>query len=347
MILSGLISRIKGILMFERLRRESKKYIKKDGFLIDKDTIFLVFIPATDYYYLPYFQLYQYQNVFVRFSYINSNEFILKTFRKISSNFLYGQYSKIKYDPLKKYVAFFDGQYSVCSKGFKQYLQSKYPGCKIIFHLGDLLSTHKNIKIEEIKAFSDMVVTYDHNDADNNNLAYHSDPYSVLPAAMLNSNKEKSQIIFYGLAKNRAKEIVQVYDKLNSSGVKCDFGIPDLSAEYCETRPELAHATFIPYLEYLKRVKSTDCILEIIQGGSRGCTFRTWEAVAYNKRLITNNVSVKDEEFYNPQYIQVIDSFDTIDIEWLQQDIEVDYGYADKLSPKACFEFYLESLKDI
>jgi len=347
MIISGLISRIKGILMFERLRMEAKKYIKKDGYLIDKDTVFLVFIPATDYYYLPYFQLYQYKNVYVRFSYINSNEFILKTFRKLSSNFLYGHYSKIKYDSSKRYVAFFDGQYSVCSQGFKHYLLNKYPGCKIVFHLGDLLSTHKNIKINEIKGFSDMVVTYDHNDADNNNLVYHSDPYSLLPSEMLKTNKEKSQVIFYGLAKNRVKDILQVYDMLKANGMKCDFGIPDLSAEDCESRPELANATFIPYLEYLKRVKSTDCILEIIQGGSRGCTFRTWEAVAYNKRLITNNKSVKDEAFYNPQYIQVIDSFDTIDIDWLQQDIKVDYNYAEKLSPKACFEFYLESLKEI
>ena len=346
MNLSGLKSRFKGIYTFERLRHQTKKYIKEEEYLIDKDTVFLVFVPATDYYYLPYFQLYQFKNVFVHFSYINSNELILKTLRKISSNLIYGQYTKKKYDPTKKYIAFFDGQYSLCSQGFKQYLLSKYPGCKIVFHLGDLLSTHKNIHIDEIKEFSDMIVTYDHNDADNNGLTYHSDPYSQLPAPMLQSNTPKSNIVFFGLAKNRAKEILKVYDVLKEHSVSCMFNVPDLSDSDCETRPELAGGQFKPYLDYLKVVQSSDCILEIIQGGSRGGTFRTWEAVVYNKKLITNNQSIKDEPYYNPDYIQVIDSLDSIDIDWLMRDIVVDFGFAEKMSPRACFEFYLEVLKN-
>ena len=54
--------------------------------------------------------------------------------------------------------------------------------------------------------------------------------------------------------------------------------------------------------------------------------------------------SVKDEEFYNPQYIQVIDSIDSLDMEWLKNDVKVDYGYSGKLSPRSCFEYYLSML---
>ena len=346
MILSGLINRIKGIRMFEQLRQESKSFITKGDYLLNKDMFFFVYLPATDYYYLPYFQLYQYENVHVEFSYINSNEFFLRTLRKISSDLLYHRYTKQKYDPNKKYVFFFDGQYSLCSKGFKSYLQNKYPGCKIVFHLGDLLSTHKNINIKEIKEFSDLVVTFDHNDADNNGLTYHSDPYSVLPPGLLKSQRPECRLIFYGYAKNRVKEIMAVYDKMKAKGIRCDFSIPDLNADDCVKRPELANAQFTPYLEYLKRVQNADCILEIIQGGSRGCTFRTWEAVVYNKKLITNNQSVKEEQFYNPQFIQVIESFDSIDIDWLQREAKVDYGFIDKLSPKACFDFYMKCIEN-
>lgn len=346
MALSGLISRLKGIYTFEKLRHKAEKYVKREEYLIDENTEFLVYVPATDYYYLPYYQLYRYKNVHVRFSYINSNELILKTMRKISSNLVYKRYTKQKYEPNKKYVVFFDGQYSLCSEGFKAYLQNKYPGCKLIFHLGDLLSTHKNIHIEEIKQFSDLVVTYDHNDADANGLTYHSDPYSILPSGLLNVPKEKSHMIFYGYAKDRANTLLKIYDRMKESGLRCDFGIPDLKEEDCLNRPELADAQFTPYLDYLGKVQSSDCILEIIQGGSRGCTFRTWEAVVYNKKLVTNNQSVKEEVFYNPDYIQVIDSFDSLDLNWLKKDVRVNYQFAEQLSPKACFEFYLKCLNN-
>lgn len=346
MTIARLNKRINSILTFELLRYRSKKYVHRGGYLIDKNTVFLVFLPATDYYYLPFFQLYQYENVVVDFSYVNSNKMLTALMRRVSSDAKYRKFSKTKYDKNKKYVIFFDGQYSLGSLDFREYLQRKYPGCKIIFHLGDLIATKKGINIDDIKEFSDLVVTFDHNDANKHNLMYHPDPFSRLPSEMLMASQKKSQIIFYGYAKNRAKEILRVYDVMKANHINCDFSIPDIREEDCISRPELANANYTPYLNYLKIVQNTDCILEIIQKGSLGCTFRTWEAVVYNKRLITNNQSVREEKFYNPQYIQVIDSMDDIDVDWLKENVKVDYEYAELLSPKACFEFYLECLKN-
>lgn len=346
MILTILRRRIQLTYMFERLRSKTKGFIQKgEECLADKDTEFLVFLPATDYYYLPYFQLFQYKNVHVEFSFSNGTLAISKLLGLFSFQSPYKKYSKVKYDQKKKYIIFFDGQYALASSEFRHYLQQEYPGCKIIFHLGDLIKTKTGIDIDNIKAFADLVVTYDHNDADENQLTYHADPYSQLPKEMVDGQYEKSGIIFYGFAKNRATEIMQVYDKLKNNHITCDFSIPDLDEEFTKERPELANAHFTPYLEYLKRVQGTDCLLEIIQKGSRGCTFRTWEAIAYNKKLITNNPSVVDEKFYNPQFIQVIDSIDSLDVDWIKQDVKVDYGFADDLSPRACFEYYLGQLK--
>ena len=251
----------------------------------------------------------------------------------------------VKYDKNKEYVLFFEGQYTLASLEFRKYLRLKYPRCKIIFHLGDFIKTKTGIDIDNIKAFADFVVTYDHNDANEYQLTYHANAYTSLPKEMLDGQFERCDIIFYGYAKNRADDIMRVYDKLKFSHIKCDFNIPDLKKEYSINRPELANAHFTPYLEYLKRVQNTDCILEIIQKGSRGCTFRTWEAIAYNKKLITNNPCVVEEKFYNPQFIQVIDTIDSLDVDWIKQDVKVDYGFADDLSPRACFEYYLEQLR--
>ena len=346
MNISQYIYRLSCIITFEKLRYKIRKYIKKEGYFINEDIEFLVFLPANDFYYLPYFQLYNYKNVQVSFSYVNSNTIITSIFKKLPRFLKYRKYTKAKYVPSKKYVLFFDGLYSLASLDFREYIREKYFGCSIIFHLGDLLATKKGISINDIKEFSDLVVTFDHNDAERYGLLCHADPYSVLNRDMLNVSGEKTQLIFYGYAKDkdRAQWILQVYDKMRAHNVKCDFSVIGLNDEDIQKRPELADASFTPYLDYLSKVQSSDCLLEILQDGMSGATFRTWEAVVYNKKLITNNQSVKDEEFYNPQYIQVIDSIDSLDMEWLKNDVKVDYGYSGKLSPRSCFEYYLSML---
>ena len=175
-----ILRRVSDILAFQKLRCKTRKYIKSEGYLIDENMVFIVNLPATDYYYLPYFQLYQFKNVFVNFSYVNSNKHIDSVLKKLSKGSVYKKYLKVEYDSSEQYVIFFDGQYTLCSNEFRQILKEKYPECKIIFHLGDLIETKKGINIEDIKAFSDLTVTYDHNDADNYGLTYHPDPYCNL-----------------------------------------------------------------------------------------------------------------------------------------------------------------------
>lgn len=346
MNLSEFKIRINAIYLFEWLRRKTKKYIQKgDGCLVDKDIVFLVFLPATDYYYLPYFQLYQFKNVFVDFSYVNSNLFISKLQSLFTPQSPYKKFAKVKYDKTKKYVIFFDGQYALATHEFRQYLQQEYPGCQIIFHLGDLIRTKKGIDIEDIKAFADFVVTYDHNDADNYELNYHPDAYSKLPEQLLKEDKlGHSALLFHGFARNREETIIESYDYLIKNGIDCVFNVPGLSKEALLSRPELSKSKNTPYIQYLKYVQKTDCIFEVLQKGSQGCTFRTWEAVVYNKKLLTNNPSVKDEPFYNPKFIKVFTSPEDIDVEWLKTPIQVDYNFAEKLYPEACFQFYVNSL---
>jgi len=51
---------------------------------------------------------------------------------------------------------------------------------------------------------------------------------------------------------------------------------------------------FMPYEENLEYIKRSKCLLEIMQEGGNGYILRTCEAVAYNKKIITNNKILKD-----------------------------------------------------
>ena len=84
------------------------------------------------------------------------------------------------------------------------------------------------------------------------------------------------------------------------------------------------------------------CIFDATEKKQNGVTLRYFEAVCYNKKLITDNDFVKQLPFYNPDFIQVYDKVENIDIEWIKRDIKVDYGYDGRFSPV----HFLQKLKN-
>ena len=70
----------------------------------------------------------------------------------------------------------------------------------------------------------------------------------------------------------------------------------------------------IPLKNLLELYKETRIIVDIVQGNQSGLSFRVFEAIALEKKIITNNPNIKNYNFYNPNNILVIDDelqFDT------------------------------------
>lgn len=63
--------------------------------------------------------------------------------------------------------------------------------------------------------------------------------------------------------------------------------------------------------DYLGRSK---VFVDIVRFGHHGLSFRVFEALAYQHKLITTNQSVKQYDFYNPQNILVVDNTENIEI---------------------------------
>ena len=83
----------------------------------------------------------------------------------------------------------------------------------------------------------------------------------------------------------------------------------------------------------LYRTIRANCSLDINQDGGTGFTSRFIEAVLYNKRLVTDNVFVKESKFYNPKYIQCVSNFDDMDTKFITNEELVDYNYKGEFSP--------------
>ncbi len=70
----------------------------------------------------------------------------------------------------------------------------------------------------------------------------------------------------------------------------------------------------IPLKKLLDLYTETKIIVDIVQGNQSGLSFRVFEAMGLQKKIITNNPNVKNYNFYNPNNILVIDKelqFDT------------------------------------
>lgn len=71
---------------------------------------------------------------------------------------------------------------------------------------------------------------------------------------------------------------------------------------------------------------------------------RFYEAVFYNKLLITNNKTAIQSNLYDENYMQVVDNCNGIDIQKLKTSTKVNYHYQGDYSP---VQFILSLMKYI
>lgn len=97
---------------------------------------------------------------------------------------------------------------------------------------------------------------------------------------------------FVGFEKGRR----QVLDQLEQSltGYKCFFKVVNDIKE-C-----------ISYEENILNIAKSKCLVDIVQEGQEGITLRPLEALAFKKKLITNNKKILESDFYSPNNVFIL-----------------------------------------
>lgn len=230
--------------------------------------------------------------------------------------------------------------------GFLNYLKQKYEKGKFVIILSNPINENSVQKLSYLKEMFDLIITWDKEDAEKYNLNYHQSHYSKLP---IDANKTiKSDVFFIGAEKGRLDKILKVYELLKENGFTCDFNIVGVKDSQKVYEDEIKYNIPIPYVEVIKRVQNSKCILEILQNGQSAPTLRTLEAITYNKKLLTNNISILNETFYSKEYISVFSDVNTIDLNFLRRNIgEIDYNYYESISPKALLNFIDDYFRNV
>ena len=89
----------------------------------------------------------------------------------------------------------------------------------------------------------------------------------------------------------------------------------------------------IAYKEIIHNINKSNCILELLQPGQHQQTVRYFEAVCYNKKLLTNNENIYSLPYYDERYMKVFKKVDDIDFEWIKKEENIDYHYTNDFSP--------------
>jgi hypothetical protein len=230
--------------------------------------------------------------------------------------------------------------------GYVKYLKNKYFNSKFVCFFQDLISEHKNIDVLHIKNIFDLVITYDQNDAKKFEINYHPTVYSNYIVTD-NNNISKTDVYFLGADKNRLNKIIEIYSYLQSLGLKCSFYITNVKPENQFDYIGIHYIKSMTYEENLQHVLKSECVLEIMQENAQGFTMRTWEAIMYDKKLLTDNVEIKKATFYNASNILVFSELNSIVKNKNFFDniaCKANYDYKDEISPLKLLEFITDKL---
>ncbi len=189
----------------------------------------------------------------------------------------------------------------------------------------------------------DKVLTYDRFDAEEYGFTWFGySYYSEMPYEI--TDRQPYDAYFVGIDKgNRGKTISSLYSFLVKNNVNVCFDVPRPKKNAQEDFPYIKKG--IPYSEVLGKVNCTNTLIEILQSGQQSQSLRYFEAVKFNKKLLTNNRHLSELPYYDERYMRFFETEDDIDIEWVKKVEEIDYGYKGEFSPLH-LEQFLKSIED-
>lgn len=173
--------------------------------------------------------------------------------------------------------------------------------------------------------FFDKVFSFDKNDAETHgfelitNYNYFAD-YPLI-------TKTEYDLVYLASYDNRMLKAIEIAKKVRNFGKKPQFFVTGKKSWKKKiSNPDKEFMTFrrkrIQHEEIPALYGNSKVILDLVRENQDGLSFRVFEAMALHKKLITNNKTINDYDFYNPKNILLIND----DLSNLQKDFfETEY----------------------
>lgn len=186
----------------------------------------------------------------------------------------------------------------------------------------------------------DSIFTFEPSDAKKHGFIYCDIPYSII--SDVESSNINYDLYLVASASNRLNTFLSVFKYVDGNNLSVKYRITNTKRKQQVIKNKIIYNQKISYATVINEVKQSNCILEVLSKGQTGATLRYYEAVCYNKKLLTNNKNVVNLPFYNPEYIHIFEKPEDIDIEWVKERIPIDYGYDGRFSPTHLIDRIIE-----
>jgi hypothetical protein len=171
-------------------------------------------------------------------------------------------------------------------------------------------------EVTETIDFFDEFYVFDKNDIESNSkkLSYTTNFYFDCYNNLF-KNEIKYDVYFIGSYDSRTQDLIRMCVELESMGLKINVLLATSPKKHLK---KYKFITFLKksltYYENLEILSQSKIIIDLAHKELHtGLSFRAFESVGYNKKMITTNKTVKTMDFYNPQNIFVFDD-DRIDL---------------------------------
>lgn len=254
--------------------------------------------------------------------------FIKRIFRKLHLNYI-EIYQKIWYgnwiiDNQKyKRIILFD---SVLNIKIIEEIKKKFPNSELIFWFWNSISNSKQIKeIEYLKNENIEIWSFDIEDCKKYHLKYNTQFY-FCEESKKKSILDEREIYFVGYDKGRIKLLEGIGEIFCQQKISFLFEVvKDRRKKYPKNELKYFIKKVKRYGEVLFEIEKSKAILEINSRNQTGLTLRAMESLFYNKKLISNNKSLKKYDFYDSNNIFIFENMEK-EIEELKKFLKMPYN---------------------
>lgn len=152
----------------------------------------------------------------------------------------------------------------------------------------------------------DQIFSFDINDVAKNSELSLLTNYIYLDKHINTSPKNKAFMI---LSKSKEREVIlsKIADIFDSKSLNYEFIVANPATKKVNKKIHLTeHHVKLDIVE--QKMKDAEILIDLVRHNQTGLSFRFFEAMALHKKVITNNQTIKQYDFYNKNNILVIDN---------------------------------------
>lgn len=185
----------------------------------------------------------------------------------------------------------------------KSVLELKKYGKKTIAYFND--NTYRCPKIVRVIPNFDKVFSFEKEDCERYNLNFATNwIYNSVPAV---SEKPFEYQVFNIISKDKRLPILsKIAKNLKANNISHKIFVYDKKFKRKTSTIEYI-TNHIPLSEIKEYIDSSQVLLDVNRKGQIGLTFRVFESIGLQKKLITTNSDIANYDFYNPNNILIID----------------------------------------